>query len=123
MIAATIIGNVGSPPQRSEDGKRTRLSVASSHGWNEKRTTTWVSVTLWGKTAEWAAANLAKGDTVAVCGKVYVEDYNGKTYVKCDGDSLDRLKSVHDAPPKPQPSSGGGSASDDIPFAKEPSIP
>lgn len=125
MIAATIIGNVGREPERSEDGKRTRVTVASSSGWGDNKVTTWVSCTLWGKTAEWAAANLHKGDTVAVRGTLDVKAVGDKQYVNCAADGLDRLKSVHDSPPKPAqpPASGGGSARDDIPFAKEPSIP
>src|SRR3990167_47302 len=111
MINSTIVGNLGAEPRRSEDGKRTSVSVASSHGWNEKRTTTWVSCTLFGKTAEWVAANVHKGDKVAVCGKLYLREHDGKSYLCCDADSFDRLSEA-----TPKPASGGGSAGE-IPFA------
>lgn len=60
------------------------LSLAISRQWfdknaNEKKEkTTWVSVTLWGRTAEIAVEYLAKGKSVLIGGRLEEDTWNDK---------------------------------------------
>ena len=85
-ISATIIGRLGADPEtrHTQSGKSvTELRVATEHGWGDHKTTTWVSVSLWGARGENAAKFFRKGDQVILTGcGVYNEVYNDKTYMK-----------------------------------------
>lgn len=92
MFNATLVGRLGRDPDTytTTKGTGTRLNVATDHGWGENKTTTWVSVSLFpGKQAEWCAANLRKGDTVACAGDVYAREWANKEGVKQTSVSMD----------------------------------
>lgn len=92
MFNATLVGRLGRDPDTytTTKGTGTRLNVATDHGWGENKTTTWVSVSLFpGKQAEWCAANLRKGDTVACAGDVYAREWTDKQGAKRTDVSMD----------------------------------
>lgn len=92
MFNATLIGRLGRDPDTytTTKGTGTRLNVATDHGWGENKTTTWVSVSIFpGKQAEWCAANLRKGDSVAVAGDVYAREWTDKNGAKQTTISMD----------------------------------
>lgn len=81
MIQSTIVGRLGRDPetrQTNSGSSVTTLSVASDHGFGERKSTTWVRVTIFGKRGENAAAHLTKGRAVVVTGAVYLEEWTDK---------------------------------------------
>lgn len=90
-INATIIGRLGRDPDLKTTGNGRQvcsLSIASDHGFGDRKSTTWVRASVWGKAGENAARFLRKGSEVAVQGVVYTREHNGKTYVECDASSV-----------------------------------
>ena len=80
MFVGTLVGRLGKDAEAktaASGNLYTRLSVPSDHGYGDKQTTTWVEVTVLGKSAEFAG-KLAKGDRVAVNGEVYLEKWTSK---------------------------------------------
>lgn len=95
MNNTTIIGNIGKPPElRYTPSKMAvaEFSVATTRGKDEKKTTTWHTVTAFGKTAENAAASLQKGNRVIVIGRIDVttseKDGQKRTYTKIVADNI-----------------------------------
>jgi single-strand DNA-binding protein len=80
MINATAIGRLGRRSDNRQVGQHSVLSfsVACDHGWGANRTTTWVSVSVWGKRGEALARVLEKGSQVAVRGELFERVYTGK---------------------------------------------
>lgn len=95
MNNTTIIGNIGKPPElRYTPSKMAvaEFSVATTRGKDDKKQTTWHTVTAFGKTAENAAASLQKGNRVIVIGRIDVttseKDGQKKTYTKIVADNI-----------------------------------
>lgn len=91
MLNLTLAGNVG----RDAESKSTQdgtpictFSVAVSTGFGDRKTTTWIDVTKWGKGAEGLAGILRKGSKVAVSGEMSTREHNGKTYIQCRADHV-----------------------------------
>jgi len=86
MLAnVTIIGNLGKDAEVRATGKGdpiARFSVATTHGYGERKRSTWWSVSVFGKSAEFAG-QLRKGDRVCVVGDAYMDVWQGK-----DGERL-----------------------------------
>lgn len=104
-INATIIGRLGRDPDLKTTGSGRQvcnLSIASDHGFGDRKSTTWVRASVWGKAGENAARFLRKGSEVAVQGVVYTREHDGKTYVECDASAVTFVGSRD----------GGGSRSD-----------
>lgn len=80
MFSATITGRLGRDPVTRQAGQSTvcDLSVATDHGYGEKKITTWIAVQIWGKSGENAAARLQKGATAAFSGDVYIRKYTNR---------------------------------------------
>lgn len=79
----TICGHVGNRRIFERDGAITmvKLSVATNRKREGEDETTWFDVLLWGKTAEYAAGNVEKGDAVIVEGSVNDrKDEQGRTW-------------------------------------------
>lgn len=90
-INATIIGRLGRDPDLKTVGSGRQvcnLSIASDHGFGDRKSTTWVRASVWGKAGENAARFLRKGSEVAVQGVVYTREHDGKTYVECDASNV-----------------------------------
>lgn len=95
MNNTTIIGNIGKPPElRYTNSKMAvaEFSVATTRGKDDKKQTTWHTVTAFGKTAENAAASLQKGNRVIVIGRIDVttseKDGQKRTYTKIVADNI-----------------------------------
>lgn len=73
MIAATAIGHLGRDPEMGNAGKAElcRLALATNHGYGDRRITTWLRVTVWGKQGNACYSTLQKGDQVACVGEIY----------------------------------------------------
>ncbi len=90
-----IIGNIGKPPElRYTPSKMAvaEFSVATTRGKDDKKQTTWHTITAFGKTAENAAASLQKGNRVIVIGRIDVttseKDGQKRTYTKIVADNI-----------------------------------
>ena len=141
MIASTLVGHLGADPESKTTTtgmQMTRLRVASSHGFGDRKTTSWISVTCFGKSAEFAAKYLKRGDHVIVTGKLYMREWTDattgvvKSALACDADSIESLRPPQESrgnPPErrpaPPPETWGGGAGNtsDIPFARERGTP
>jgi single-strand DNA-binding protein len=55
-----------------------RFRIASDSGYGERKKTTFISVTAWGKTAEFAAKWLTKGSAVYVQGRIEGNEWEAK---------------------------------------------
>lgn len=76
-----IIGHVVADAEArfSKSGSNlTNFRVAVNQGYGEKKTTGWYGVICFGKTAEWAAQNIKKGNAVFVAGELNMEEWVGK---------------------------------------------
>ena len=86
MLAnVTIIGNLGKDAETRATSKGdpiARFSVATTHGYGERKRSTWWSVTVFGKSAEFAG-QLRKGDRVCIVGDAFMDVWQGK-----DGERL-----------------------------------
>ena len=117
MIHCTIVGRLGKDA-RAIPGTTggASFSVACDHGFGDKKSTTWVDVTVWGKRGAGMLERglLSKGQIVAVRGELWTEDREGKTWVKVSADEVELLGGKPqgtDAAPKARPV-----PSDDVPF-------
>jgi len=134
-IHATITGRLGRDPELKRTDKGTamlRFSLASDHGWGDRKSTTWVGCTLFGRRAESMERILTKGAYIPGRGAGYTtENDDGKVWVNCNVDDVDLPpRSVNEgqrqgASSNYQPGSGGygrdeakgqQGGDDDIPF-------
>ena len=110
----TIVGNVGKDPESSMAGDTAicRFSVAtkkrSKKGGEWVDVTTWWKVTAFGKTAEFAAKDLAKGVLVAVSGEAFEEEWkdkdgNMRKTVCVEARTVTAMRSGGGAAPAPRP--------------------
>lgn len=95
MNNTTIIGNIGKPPDlrfTASGMAVAEFSVATTRGKDDKKQTTWHTITAFGKTAENAAASLEKGNRVIVIGRIDVttseKDGQKRTYTKIVADNI-----------------------------------
>lgn len=96
MLNATAVGRIVRDAETRAVGASQvcNFTVATDHGFGEKKVTTFVAVALWGKQAEWAGNNLKKGDRVAVTGKGYLRKWekDGKSGAEFTIDANDAEK-------------------------------
>lgn len=81
MATTTIIGNLGSDPEtRTTNGGKTvtSVSVATSHGWGDRKRTTWWKASIWGQRGEAFAENHRKGDMAALSGDAYLDEWEDR---------------------------------------------
>jgi len=85
-IHATLAGRIGRDAETRQAGQTTAtgFSVATDHGFGDRKQTLWVDCTLWGTRGERLASHLTKGSGVIVSGPLYTHEHNGKTYLKLD---------------------------------------
>ena len=80
-----LSGRLGRNPdlKYTPNGKAVvNLSIANSRGYGEKQTTTWMDVTAWGKSAEFVAEKVKKGDEVIVQGFLEQQRWTDKEGVE-----------------------------------------
>ena len=97
MTNATLVGNLGKDAESRSTTKGetvVTLSLATTHGFGDRKKTTWWKVTVFGKAAEWAG-KWVKGEKVAASGEVYLDEWegrDGKRYTACmDARSVESL--------------------------------
>ena len=131
MNVLSLTGNLGNDCRVNQVSGTTvcNFSVAMKAGFGDKAQTIWVDCALWGKQAESRLPDfLKKGQQVAVSGELSTREHEGKTYLQVRCNSVDLVGAKQDvggnaqpAPQNNQPaqqtSGGGGSMSDEIPFA------
>lgn len=126
-IHATIAGRLGRDAETRQAGQSTAtgFSIATDHGYGDRKQTLWVDCTLWGQRGERLAGHLTKGSGVIVSGPLYTHEHNGKTYLKLDvrefefapGGKQDGGGRSYDTGDRGQPYGGGQRGGDDsIPF-------
>jgi len=76
---ATLIGHLGADAEVKQN--LTRLRLAVSVGYGDKKQTIWMQVTAFGKTAEFAA-RLHKGDAVLCAGRLDLNVWTDKQGVE-----------------------------------------
>ncbi len=81
MNLLAMTGNLGRDAEVHQAGSSTVCSfaVALSSGWGDKKTTTWLNCSLWGKQAEGTLPTyLKKGQQVALTGELSTREYQAK---------------------------------------------
>ena len=81
----TIAGNSGQQPELRITASGMAVvdfTVATTHGKDEKKKTSWFNVVCFGKTAENVAASVNKGDSVIVMGRMEQDEYTKKDGTK-----------------------------------------
>ena len=92
-----IAGNIGKDAEirTTQKGEKfATFSVAIDNGKDKagnKRDTTWVDCSLWGKRGEGLAPYLTKGTRVAVCGRASARAHEGKAYLQLSVDEITLL--------------------------------
>lgn len=105
---ATVIGRLGRDPETKTVGKGTvtEFSVASDHGFGDRKNTSWIRVSCWGKSGEAATRFLKKGDGVICTGEIDL-----RTWDKPDGSkgySLELANAQWTFPPGGKSDGGSG---------------
>jgi single-strand DNA-binding protein len=84
MNNCNFIGRIGKDAvlRHTQSGEPvTGWSLATEAGYGDKKVTTWVDCSLWGKRAEALTGYIKKGDRIAVTGELSTREHDGKTYV------------------------------------------
>lgn len=74
-------GRVGADAElrtTSSGEKVLEFRVANDTGWGDKKTTQWVSCSMWGRRGEAIASYVKKGDKITVSGEVKLEEFQRK---------------------------------------------
>jgi single-strand DNA-binding protein len=106
-IDSTIIGRLGKDPETrdTEKGEIVSFSLASDHGWGDRKTTTWVRVAVFGQRGRFVRDYCRKGTLVRVAGALYLREWEGKEGkrqdLQCDAWDVSKL-SRDEEPGKPQ---------------------
>ena len=128
MFSATITGRLARDPEMKQTsaGELCKFSIATDHGFGEKKITTWVSCVVFGKQASRAGEWLFKGGRVCVSGSAYVNEWTNKDGVKVkdltldvrEFESLDRRDAQRDEQPARRRSAPEAAPleEEDIPF-------
>lgn len=131
MLILTLAGNLGRDAECKSvnDTQVCSFSVGVSTGYGDRKATTWVDVTKWGKGAEGLARILVKGSKVAVSGEMSTREHNGKTYIQCRADQVTIMGTPQGSERTPDGSRGApqqqsayDDLSDDIPFARNDTV-
>ncbi|NBO42011.1 MAG: single-stranded DNA-binding protein [Betaproteobacteria bacterium] len=72
-LVGTVTGYVAKDPDVAANGKAMKFSIPVAKG--KDKTTTWVRITTWGKTAEFVSAYVKKGSVVTVTGEMEMREY------------------------------------------------
>lgn len=104
MNVWSVIGRVGKDAVLRNAGESSVLgwSLAVDAGYGERKVTTWVDCSLWGKRGEALADKIKKGDRIAVTGEHSTREHDGKTYTTLKAAEVTLLGG------KPQEAQGGG---------------
>lgn len=84
MNVLTAIGRVGRDAvlRRTQSGDAVLgFSLAIDAGFGDKKVTTWLDCSMWGKRGESVADFIKKGERLGVSGELATREHDGKTYV------------------------------------------
>jgi single-strand DNA-binding protein len=132
MIHATILGRLGRDPEiKNVNGTSIlNFSMATDHGFGDKKQTMWIRCSVFGKRADTLAQYLAKGSQVLVQGELYTREWEKKDgttatelefrvaeleFAGSKGDS--QQQPAQQQAPAPAPRAQGGFDDSDVPFA------
>lgn len=123
MNVFTAIGRVGRDAvvRNAGDTPVAGWSLAVDAGYGDRKVTTWLDCSLWGKRAESVAQHIRKGDRLGVTGEIATREHEGKTYVTLKVSDVTLLgeKKAVDSPRSERPAparSNDEEFSDSIPF-------
>lgn len=109
-FSGTVTGYVAKDPESKANGKAMGFSIPVSQG--KDKPTTWVRVTVWGKTAEFVSSYVKKGSLVTCSGSIELREFES---AKGKGTSLElNAQSVNAFRTEPAPTSRPAPVSDDI---------
>lgn len=107
MNVWNVIGRVGRDAVvRNAGGESVASwSVAVDSGFGDRKQTTWVDCSLWGKRAPKLAEMIRKGDRIGLSGEHGTRDHDGKTYTTMRVQEVTLLgeKKADDAPRQERP--------------------
>lgn len=80
----TLIGRLGQDPQLKKIGDKdlATFSVAYSEKVKGEEKTTWFNCEVWGAFASVVQSQAKKGDKITVIGRIVINEYEGKQYIK-----------------------------------------
>lgn len=84
MNVLTCIGRVGKDAvvRHTQAGEPVAgFSVAIDAGFGDKKSSTWLECSFWGKRAETVGPMIKKGDRIGVVGELATREYEGKTFL------------------------------------------
>lgn len=90
MQNITIAGRLGGDAthRTTDSSEVTSFNMAVDHGFGDKKTTYWWSVSMWGKRGVSLAPHLRKGSSVTVTGEFSTREHEGKTYLQCRANDI-----------------------------------
>ena len=133
MIHATILGRLGRDPElkQLDNGAVLNFSLATDHGYGQKKETMWVRCAIFGKRADTLAQYLEKGSQVLVVGDLYTREWEKKDgtmakelecrvseleFAGSKGERQDSAPQQQSAPAPRQAPASAGVVDDDVPF-------
>lgn len=133
MNVFSAIGRVGRDAvvRQAGDTPVASWALAVDAGYGDRKVTTWLDCSLWGKRAEPVAQHIRKGDRLGVTGELSHREHDGKTYVTLKvsdvtllGEKKADASTRGGGPARPQRGTGptGGDSpfpDDDIPFVTD----
>ncbi len=78
MNVLNAIGRVGKDPELRYTPQQKpvlKFSLALGSGYGQNKTTTWLTVSLWGDRAQKLSEMIAKGDRIGVTGEISLREY------------------------------------------------
>lgn len=111
MNVCCFIGRVGKDAvvRHTQGGEPVAgWSLATDAGYGERKVTTWVDCSLWGKRAEALADKIRKGDRLGVSGELSTREHDGKTYLTLKVAEVTLLSGKPQEGTEPQRGGGSG---------------
>ena len=86
LNCVALVGRLGKDPESRATTNNTvaDFSIAVDEGFGDKKSTSWINIKAWGKTAEFAISYLRKGNLVSVTGRLKQETWETKEGQKRD---------------------------------------
>lgn len=91
MNNCSFIGRAGKDAETrfTQGGKPvTSWSIAVDCGWGDKKQTIWIDCNGWGERFGKVGEHIKKGNQVGVTGELGTREYNGKTYITLNVQSV-----------------------------------
>lgn len=117
-FSGTVAGKVAKDPERKANGKAVGFSIPVNKG--KDKPTTWVRVTVWGKTADFVEQYLKKGALVVASGEIELREFESKgqkgSSLEMNASSVQSLASAPDSGGQFGASPKASVSEDDMPF-------